>query len=140
MTKQGIPTQFMFDKRIRDAAQLRLAAAKQALAAVTPDDLTGLGERSAEVVRELIGAIEALAAKNAQWREALEFISGLPDPGADRERSSTFYRAHAAQLKQIAAKALGKQTMSQEVLDWALEWWNSDESKQARATLENDHG
>jgi hypothetical protein len=55
----------------------------------------------------------------ARLREALEFLADLPDPGAENERSATFYRVHAANLKQIAAKALGRQTVSDEALAWA---------------------
>lgn len=63
----------------------------------------------------------------AVLRTALENIADLPDPGAEQERTATFYRIHIAMLKQIAAKALGRQIVSQEALDWAEEWFNSPE-------------
>lgn len=66
--------------------------------------------------------------------EALEFIADLPDPGEEQERSATFYRIHAAQLKQVAAKALGRQIVSQEALDWAAASAISGEVEMTQAT------
>lgn len=62
----------------------------------------------------------------------LEFIADMPDPSEEQERSATYYRVHLACLKQVAAKALGRQTVSQEAMDAALVWWNSDEAVEAR--------
>lgn len=76
----------------------------------------------------------------ATYREALEFIADLPDPGAEKDRSATFYRVHAAMLKQVAAKALGRQIVSQESLDWAEEWFNSPEGKAALSNHQGDGG
>ena len=76
-------------------------------------------------------------------REALEFIADAPDPGASKERSATFYRVHAAMLKQAAAKALGRETVSQEAFDWAEEWANSEEGRAAltpSTAQEPEHG
>lgn len=62
-------------------------------------------------------------------RSALEFIADAPDPGAEQERSATFYRLHAGMLKQVAAKALGRETVSPEAMAWADEWANSEEGQ-----------
>ena len=74
-------------------------------------------------------AEQAITARedNAALRRALEDIADLPDPGAEQERTATFYRIHIAMLKQIAAKGLGRQIVSQEAFDWAEEWFNSPE-------------
>ncbi len=77
-------------------------------------------------------------ARIAVLEGALEFIADSPDPGEEKERSATFYRIHAAMLKQAAAKALGRQTVSDEAMQWAEEWWNSAEGIAARSTLQGD--
>jgi len=71
----------------------------------------------------------ASEARIAELEGALAFIADAPDPGADKERSAMFYRVHAAMLKQIAAKALGRQIVSAEAMEWATEWLNSPEGQ-----------
>ena len=78
----------------------------------------------AQIAIDMLGAdrIEAL-------EKALEMIADLPDPGEEKERTSTFYRIHIGALKQIAAKAIGRQVVSDAALEWLKEWESSDEGK-----------
>lgn len=85
-------------------------------------------------------ATEALEARVKELEETLEFIADFPDPGQEQERSATFYRVHAAFIKQIAAKAIGRKVVSDEAMKWAEDWWNSEEAKEARKALETDNG
>jgi DNA primase large subunit len=99
----GIPTQFIYPTEVRAAASVLAAR-----------------------IAELQARIERL-------KGALEFIADTPDPGEEKERTATFYRVHAAMLKQVAAKAIGRQTVSQEALDWAESVYAEIEA--ARAAL-----
>jgi hypothetical protein len=74
-------------------------------------------------------------AQLAEAREALGFIADMDDPGSEKERSATFYRIHAAMLKQAAAKALGRKVVSDEAMKWATEWLESDEGQAAIRVL-----
>src|SRR5690606_18458136 len=95
------------------------------------DDLERrLRERPCGVFRESLLHNEA-ADELARLRGALAFIADTPDPGEEKERSATFYRIHAGMLKQVAAKGLGRETVSQEAMDWAERWTNSPEGQAA---------
>ena len=85
-------------------------------------------------------AEQAKDAQIAELVEALEVIADIPDPGEGQERSATFYRIHAAMIKQIAANALGRKTVSDEAMQWAENWWNSTEGIEARALIAKHGG
>lgn len=107
----------------------------------TVDDAAGRdGVWAAEVdgefnVLQIARAVIATTgARVAKLEAALAFIADMPDPGHEKERSADFYRIHAAQLKQVAAKAIGRETVSQEAMDWAET--QASEIAAARAALD----
>lgn len=62
-----------------------------------------------------------LQARVEELERAHQFIADMPDPGEEKDRTALFYRIHAAQLKQISAKALGRETVSPEAMEWAAQ-------------------
>ena len=93
--------------------------------------LTHVKNRLAALEAEL----DAGEARVVRLEEHLTCIADLPDPGEETERSATFYRIHIGHLKQIAAKGLGRQTVSDEAMAWACSPEVIAEIEAARAAL-----
>lgn len=69
-------------------------------------------------------------------RQALELIADMPDPGEKRDRSASYYRIHAAMLKQVAARALGRETVSPKAMEKVDRWLRSKEAQASIASAQ----